>query len=74
MLNNIVILYVAKEREKLGLNKGQAALLIMDVLKGQMMDPVQKVLSNKNILLQSVTTNFTIYSSLLTFKVVQMDL
>ena len=74
MLNNIVILYVAKEREKLGLNKGQAALLIMDVFKGQMMDPVQKVLSNKNILLQSVTTNFTIYSSLLTFKVVQMDL
>lgn len=47
------ILYVAKGREKLGLNEVQAVLLIMDVFKGQMTDPVLKVLPNNNILLQS---------------------
>ena len=52
-------MYLAKERQRLGLNKGQAALLIMDVLIGQMMDPVLKVLSNNNILLQIVPVNFT---------------
>ena len=59
VLNDIVIPYVAKEREKLGLNKGQAVLLIMDVFKGQMTDPILKVLSNINILLQSAPANFT---------------
>ena len=44
VLSDIVILYVAKEREKLGLNGGQAVLLIMDVLKRQMTDTVVKVL------------------------------
>ena len=58
VLNDIIIPYVAKERERLGLNDGQAAVLIMDVFKGQMTDPVLKVLSN-NILLQSVPANFT---------------
>ena len=58
MLNDIVIPNVAKEREKLGLSQDQAALLIMDVFKAQMTDPVLKVLSN-NILLQSVLVNFT---------------
>ena len=58
MLNDIVIPNVAKEKEKLGLNQDQAGLLIMDVFKAQMTDPVLKVLSN-NILLQSVPANFT---------------
>ena len=34
-----------------GLSKGQTALLIMDVFKGQMTDPVLKILSNNNNLL-----------------------
>ena len=59
VLNDIVIPYVAKEREKLDLNEGQAALLIMDVFKGQMTDPALKVLSNNNIMLQNVPANFT---------------
>ena len=33
VLNDFVIPYVAKEREKLELNEGQAVLLIMDVFK-----------------------------------------
>ena len=58
VLNDIVIPNVAKEKEKLGLNQDQAALLIMDVFKAQMADPVLKVLPN-NILLQSAPANFT---------------
>ena len=41
------------------MEKDQVALLIMDVLKGQMTIPVLKFLSNNNILLQSVPANFT---------------
>ena len=41
------------------MEKDQAALLIMDVFKGQMTSPVLKVLSNNNILLQYVAANFT---------------
>ena len=58
VLNDIITPYVAKEREKLGLNEVQATLLIMNVFKGQMTDPVLKVLSNNNILLQNVPANF----------------
>ena len=58
MLNDIIIPYVAKEREKLGFNEVQTTLLIMNVFKGQMTDPVLKVLSNNNILLQNVPANF----------------
>ena len=42
-----------------GLSKGQTALLIMDVFKGQMTDPVLKILPNNNNLLQNVSGNFT---------------
>ena len=59
VLNDIVIPYVVKEREKLRLNEGQAPLLIMDVFKGKMTDPILKVLSSNNMLLQSVPANFT---------------
>ena len=59
MLNDIIIPYVVTEREKLGLNEVQAALLIMDVFKGQMTDKVLNVLANNNILFQSVPANFT---------------
>ena len=58
-MEEIIIPYVKKERERLGMEKDQAALLIMDVLKGQMTSPVLKFLSNNNILLQSVPANFT---------------
>ena len=59
VLEEIIIPYVKKERERLGMEKDQAALLIMDVFKGQMTSPVLKVLSNNNILLQSLPANFT---------------
>ena len=59
VLEEIIIPYVKKERERLGMEKDQAALLITDVYKEQMNSPVLKVLSNNNILLQSVPVNFT---------------
>ena len=59
VLEEIIIPYVKKERERLEMEKDQAALLIMDVFKGQMASRVLKVLSNNNILLKSVPANFT---------------
>ena len=54
-----VIPYLKKEKERLGMEKDQAVLLIMDVFKGQIISPVLKVLSNNNTLLQSIPANFT---------------
>ena len=50
VLEEIVIPDVKKERQRLGMEKDQAALLIMDVFKEQMTSPVLKVLSNNNTL------------------------
>ena len=58
VLEEIIIPYVKKVRERLGMERDQA-LLIMDVFKGQMTSPVLKVLSNNNILLQSIPASFT---------------
>ena len=59
VLEEIIIPYVKKEWERLGMEKDQAASLNMDFFKGQMTSPVLKALSNNNILLQSVPANFT---------------
>ena len=50
--------YVKKKRERLGMEKDQAALWVMNFFKGHMTSPVLKVLSNNNILLQFVSANF----------------
>ena len=51
LLNEIIVPFVAKERERLGLENDHSTLLIMDVFKGQMTSPVLKVLSDNHILL-----------------------
>ena len=43
VLEEIIIPYVMKEREWMGMEKDQVVLLIMDVFKGQMTSPVLKV-------------------------------
>ena len=43
VLEEIIISYYKKERERLGMVKDQAALLIMDVFKGQITRPVLKI-------------------------------
>lgn len=42
LLNEIIIPYLKKERNSLGLEKNHPTLLIMDVFKGQMTNPVLK--------------------------------
>ena len=59
LLNEIIFPYVTKERERLGLEKDQPALLVMDVFRGQMTSLVLQVLSDNHILIQSVPANFT---------------
>ena len=54
VLTEIIIPYVTKERERLGLKKDQFTLLILDVFKGQISSPVLKDLSDNSIFLQSV--------------------
>ena len=51
VLEKIIIPYLRKEREQLKMEKDQAALLIMDVFKGQMTSPILEILLNKSILL-----------------------
>ena len=58
-MEEIIIPYVKKEWERLGMEKDQAVSLNMDFFKGQITSPVFKALSNNNILLQSVPANFT---------------
>lgn len=59
LLNEIIISYVTKGRERSGLQKNQLALLIVDVFKRQMTNPLLKVFSDNNILLQSVPASLT---------------
>ena len=59
VLNEIIIPYIIKERKSLALSENHPALLLMDVFKGQMTEKVLKVLSENNIVLQTVLANLT---------------
>ena len=58
IIEEIIGPYVTKERPKLS-SSNQATLLIMDVFKGQMTNPVLKKLEEHNILLTRVPKNIT---------------
>lgn len=51
--------YVQAERKRLKLPEDHLYLLIIDVFKGQTTEAVLKVLSDNNIILQTVPANFT---------------
>ena len=57
-LDEIIIPYIEEERERLDL-PDQVALLIMDVFKGQMTDPVFAKLDENDTKLKKVPANFT---------------
>ena len=57
-IGNIIVPYDTKEREKLS-SPNQPALLIMDIFKGQMTNPVFKKLEEHNILLTRVPRSMT---------------
>ena len=58
IIEDIIVPYVTKQRKKLS-SPNQPALLIMDVFKGQMTNPVLKKLEEHNILLIRVLGNMT---------------
>ena len=58
MIEDIIVPYVTKEREKL-CSHNQTALLIMDVFKGQLTNAALKKLEEHNILLTRVQGNMT---------------
>ena len=58
IVNEIVIPYVQREREKLD-NHGQSALLILDVFRGQMTSEVTNLLLENNIFFVTVPNNMT---------------
>ena len=58
IINEIVVPYVEKEREKLG-DKSQPALLILDVFRGQMTSEVTTLLQENNIFFVTVPNNMT---------------
>ena len=59
MLDEIIIPYVKRERTRLELCENQYALLILDVFKGQMTEPVTKKMEKNHILYVRVPANMT---------------
>ena len=59
MMEHIIIPYVQKQRNTLKLDAEYPAMLLMDVFKGQMTDPVKEILKRNNIILQKVPANLT---------------
>ena len=54
-----IIPYVKRERANLGLGENQYALLVLDVFKGQMTEPVTKKMKDNHILFVRVPANMT---------------
>ena len=59
VIEQIIMAYLKREREKPDLPTDYSALLIMDVFKGQMTPPVLELLKENNILLVKVPNNMT---------------
>ena len=59
MLENVIILYVEKQRVLLNIDFDHPALPIMDVFKGQMTCTVRELLNENHILLEEVPANLT---------------
>ena len=58
LINEIILPYKKEQRKKLD-DENQAALLIIDVFRVQMTDPVTKDLKNNNIILMRISPNMT---------------
>lgn len=58
MIEHIIIPYI-QNRKALELDAEYPAMLIMDVFKGQMTNPVKDILKRNNIVLQKVPANLT---------------
>ena len=65
MMEHIIIPYVQQQRNTLKLDAEYPAMLLMDVFKGQMTNPVNEILKRNNIILQKVPANLTYLFQLL---------
>ena len=59
MREQIIIPYVQKQRNTLKLDAEYPAMLLMDVFKSQMTNPVKEISKRNNIILQKVPANLT---------------
>ena len=59
LLEDIINPYVKEERKRLGRNSDQMALLIIDVFRGQMTEPVLNILKEYNLCIIKVPANMT---------------
>ena len=59
LLDEIIIPYVISDRERQQLDINHHALLLMDVFRGQMTEPVLKKLRENNVFLVQVPANMT---------------
>ena len=59
MLDDIIIPYVKCERSKLGIGEDQYALLILDVFKVQMTEPLKRKMKESHIFFVRVPANIT---------------
>ena len=67
MINEVILPYIKEQRKSLK-DENQAALLIIDVFRGQMTDPVTQALKN-NIILVKIPRNMTYIYQLLNVTV-----
>ena len=58
LINEVIVPYVDEQRRTLD-DANQAALLIIDVFRGQMTDPVTQALKDNNIILVKIPPNIT---------------
>ena len=58
LINEVIVPYVDEQRKTLG-DANQAALLIIDVFRGQMTDPVLEALKENKIILVKIPPNMT---------------
>ena len=58
-LEEVINPYIIAQRERLGVGREQTALVITDVFRGQMTDPVFQKLDDNNTKLRKVPANMT---------------
>ena len=61
MMEHIIIPHVQKQSNTLKLDAEYPAMLLMDIFKGQMTDPVKEILKGNNIIIQKVPANLTYF-------------
>ena len=61
MMERIIIPHVQKQSNTLKLDAEYQAMLLMDIFKGQMTDPVKEILKGNNIIIQKVPANLTYF-------------